>query len=102
MLSGKRRAQLRSEAHHLQASVHLGQSGVTPAFIKSLDDAIRTHELVKVQLGKQTDLSVRDAAGLLAKTTRSAVVQVIGKTVTLYRESPELRKKRERRAAEDT
>ncbi|MGI9076326.1 MAG: ribosome assembly RNA-binding protein YhbY [Gemmatimonadaceae bacterium] len=95
MLSGKRRAELRAEAHHLRASVHIGQSGITPALIKALNDAIRTHELVKVQIGKQADSPARDAAGALAKATKSAVVQVIGKTVTLYRENPELKKKRE-------
>ncbi|MBC7788310.1 MAG: ribosome assembly RNA-binding protein YhbY [Anaerolineae bacterium] len=101
MLSGKRRAELRSEAHHLSSSVHVGHSGLTSALIKSLDDSIRTHELVKVQLGKQMEMTARDAAAALAKATRSNVVQVIGKTVTLYRENPELKKKRERKATQD-
>ena len=93
-ITSKERAELRAEAHHLTALVHVGQHGLTPAIISSLDDALRTHELVKVQLGKQVDLSARDAAEQLAKAVRADVVQVIGKTTTLYRENPKLEKKK--------
>ncbi len=93
-LGSKERAELRAEAHHLTALVHVGQHGLTPAIISSLDDALRTHELVKVQLGKQTDIAPRDAAAQLAKAVRADVVQVIGKTTTLYRENAKLEKKK--------
>jgi RNA-binding protein len=93
-LKSKERADLRAEAHHLTPLVHVGQHGLTPAIITSLDDALRTHELVKVQLGKAVDLSARDAAEQLAKAVRADVVQVIGKTTTLYRENPSLEKKK--------
>ena len=89
-ISGKERASLRAEAHHLTPTVHVGQQGVTPALVQSLDDALRTRELVKVQLGRQVDVKAKDAAQELADVTSSAVVQVIGKTVTLYRPNPEI------------
>ena len=89
-LSGKDRAALRAEAHHLVATVHVGQHGVTPTLVQSLDDALRTRELVKVQLGRQVDVKPKEAAQALADATESSVVQVIGKTVTLYRRNPEL------------
>ena len=89
-LSGKDRASLRAEAHHLVATVHVGQQGVTPTLIQSLDDALRTRELVKVQLGRQVDVKPKEAAQALAEATGASVVQVIGKTVTLYRQNPEL------------
>jgi RNA-binding protein len=93
-ITSKERAELRAEAHHLTALVHVGQHGLTRAIITSLDDALRTHEFVKVQLGKQVDLSAREAAEQLAKAVRADVVQVIGKTTTLYRENPKLEKKK--------
>lgn len=92
-LTGKERAGLRAEAHHLSASVHVGQQGFTATLIASLDDALRTRELVKVQLGRQLDVRPKDAAAELAGATSSEVVQVIGRTTTLYRENPELRGK---------
>jgi RNA-binding protein len=92
-LSSKERAALRGEAHHLSASVHVGQQGLTDTVRQSLDDGLRTHELVKIQFGKNAEVDVKDAANSLASTLQADVVQVIGRTATLYRENPELPKK---------
>ena len=92
-ISSKQRAELRAEAHHLTATVHVGHQGVTDALVQSLDDALRTHELVKIQFGKNADVEVRDAANELAAAMSADVVQVIGKTATLYRHNPELKRK---------
>ncbi|MBX6330857.1 MAG: YhbY family RNA-binding protein [Gemmatimonadaceae bacterium] len=89
-LTPKRRATLRAEAHHLEPAVHIGQHGLTPALIQTVDDALRTRELVKIQLGRNADLGAREAAQQLAAAVHADVVQVIGKTTTLYRENPEL------------
>jgi RNA-binding protein len=88
-LTGKERAALRAEANRLPATVHAGQHELTGALKKSLEDALRTHELVKIQLGKQTDLSAKDAAEQLASASGAEVIQVIGKTMTLYRKKRE-------------
>jgi len=93
-LKGKERAELRSEAHHLTPTVHIGQHGLTPALINSLDDALRTRELVKVKLGNKGDVKPKDVANALALATKSEVIQVIGRTATLFRENPEMDKKR--------
>jgi RNA-binding protein len=92
-LTSKQRSELRAEAHHLTPTVHVGHQGITPALIQSLDDALRTHELVKIQLGRQPELDPREMANRLAAESHSDVVQVIGKTATLYRENPELERK---------
>ena len=89
-LTSKERAELRGEAHHLSASVHVGQHGLTDALKQTLDDALRTRELVKIQFGRNADLDVKEAANELAGLLSADMVQVIGKTATLYRENPEL------------
>lgn len=93
-MKGRERADLRAEAHHLDPTVHVGQQGLTPSLISSLDDALRTRELVKVKLGKKEDVKPKDVANSLALATNAAVVQVIGRTATLFRENPEIEKKR--------
>ena len=90
-ISSKERAALRGEAHHLTPLVHLGKEGLTQAVIATLDDALRTHELVKVQLVKNAEVSARQAANELAAAVRADVVQVIGRTTTLYRHNPDLK-----------
>jgi RNA-binding protein YhbY len=49
---------------------------------------------VKVRLGNKDDAKPKDFAGSLAAATNSEVVQVIGRTATLFRENRELDKKR--------
>ena len=97
MLSSKARAALRAEAHHLQVMVHIGHQGATDALRQSLDDALRKRELVKVQFSRNEDTKVKAAANELARAAGADVVQVIGRTATLYRENPEL-KERERKS----
>jgi RNA-binding protein len=93
-MKGRERAELRAEAHHLSPTVHVGKEGMSAALITSLDDALRTHELVKAKLGRSVDVKTRDAAAALALATKSEVVQVIGRTATFYRENPDIKKKK--------
>jgi RNA-binding protein len=92
-LSSKERAELRAEAHHLTPTVHVGHQGLTDALAIALDDALRTRELVKVALAKTTDVSAKDASHQLAERLGADVVQTIGRTCTLYRENPDLKRK---------
>lgn len=93
-LSSKERAELRAEAHHLHPLVHVGHHGLTDALRQTLDDALRTHELVKVALAKSTDVSAKEAARQLAEQLGADVVQTIGRTCTLYRENPDLERRK--------
>lgn len=93
-MKGSERADLRADAHHLNPTVHVGQHGITTALVSSLDDALRTRELVKVKLGKGAEVKPKQAAGELATATHSEVIQVIGRTATFYRENPDLPRKK--------
>jgi RNA-binding protein len=92
-LSSKERAELRAEAHHLTPAVHVGHQGLTDALLQSLDDALRTRELVKVALARTTDVSAKDAANQIAEKLGADVVQTIGRTATFFRENPDLKRK---------
>ena len=92
-LTSKERAALRGEAHHLTALVHVGHQGLTPAIHQTIDDALRTKVLVKIQFTKTADVNLKTAAGELANAVGAEVVQVIGRTVSLFRENPDLEKK---------
>jgi RNA-binding protein len=92
-MRGKDRAALRAEAHHLAPTVRVGQQGLSASVTRALDDALRTRELVKVQIGRGVLVTVADAAAALADATGAEVVQVIGRTCTLYRENRELERR---------
>jgi len=91
-MRGKDRAALRAEAHHLRALVHVGQQGITAAVRQALDEALSTRELVKVQFVRGAPIDAKEGAGDLSLTLGAEVVQVIGRTMTLYRHNPELGK----------
>jgi len=93
-ITSKERAELRAEAHRLSPLVHIGHQGLTDALLQALDDALRTHELVKVALARTTDVSAKEASAAIAEKLGADVVQTIGRTCTLYRHNPELKRKK--------
>ncbi len=74
-------------------AVHVGQHGITGAVRQTIDDALRTRELVKIQFSKSADTDAKATANEIAAASNADVVQVIGKTATLYRPNPELVRK---------
>ena len=93
-LTSKERAELRGEAHHLSPLVHVGHQGLTETLVRSVDDALRTHLLVKVALAKTTEAKPKDASHQLAEQLGAEVVQTIGRTCTLFRDNPDLKRKK--------
>ncbi|MHB8838048.1 MAG: YhbY family RNA-binding protein [Gemmatimonadaceae bacterium] len=93
-MSGKMRAALRAECNQLTATVHVGKDGLTQALLQSLDDALRTRELVKVALNRTVGVSAKAAAHELAEAMGAEVIQSIGKTATIYRQNPEIKGKK--------
>ena len=67
-LTSKERAELRAQAHHLSPLVHVGHQGLTETLLQTLDDTLRTHELVKISLAKTTDVKPKDAAPIDLKS----------------------------------
>jgi RNA-binding protein len=86
-LRGKDRAALRAEAHHLAPAVQMGAQGITETVVKSLEDTLRARQLVKVKIGKGGELPTRQVANELAARTGAEVIQIIGRTFTLYRKA---------------
>ena len=75
----------RSEAHHLDPVVMIGNDGLTPAVIKEAEMALNAHGLIKIRvLGD--DRPAREAMFLaLADQLNAAPIQHIGKLFVLWR-----------------
>jgi RNA-binding protein len=86
-LSGSQRRHLRGLAHRLKPVIFVGEAGVSDALRKALDEALTSHELVKVRLRQPTDK--KETAQMLAETSAAALCGVVGHTVVLYRPDPE-------------
>jgi RNA-binding protein len=76
-------------AHSLKPVVLLGSNGLTEAVIAEIDYALNHHELIKVKIpteDKETKLLIVDA---ICRETKATKIQVIGKTLVIYRQSEE-------------
>lgn len=82
---------LRGQAHGLKAILQVGGKGITESLIAETDAALEIHELVKLKVAAG-DREARDAMiDALVKGTGAALVQRIGHTAVLYRQSKEKR-----------
>ena len=88
-LTGKQTRYLRGLGHHLKPLVILGRDGITDNVISAANAVVGAHELVKVKIGNGCPLERQEAAAAIADRTGSEVVQILGKTVLIFRANPE-------------
>lgn len=68
--------------------MQLGKGGIDDGVLAAVDAALTQHELIKVRVGTEAPEERHDAAAQLAAGTSSAVAQVLGRTILLYRRHP--------------
>ena len=88
-LNKKQIQHLKGVAHPLKPVVLLGNNGLTEAVVAEIDYALNHHELIKIKIpteDKETKALIVEA---ICRETKSTQVQVIGKTLVIYRESEE-------------
>lgn len=89
LTSGQKKS-LRGLGHHLEPVVYVGKEGFSPALLKSMEAALKAHELIKIKLGQNCPVERNAAGPELAKVTGSTLVQVIGRMILLFRPNPDL------------
>ena len=82
---------LRGQAHDLKAMLQVGGKGISDTLVAEVDNALEHHELIKVKVSAE-DREGRDAMiGEIAQRTGAALIQRIGHTAVLYRQSKDKR-----------
>jgi RNA-binding protein len=79
---------LKAMAQRMDASVKVGKQGLSDAFIKSLDEELSRHELVKVKFAEFKEHK-KELAPQLAQRTNSRLVMQVGNVVVLFRRNPD-------------
>jgi len=87
MLTGKQKRFLRSAAHHLDPVFQVGKGGVNEHLIRHIEEAIEKRELMKISVLNNNIEDPKVIGKELAEQSGSELVQVIGKTIVLYKES---------------
>ena len=88
VLRPRQRATLKARAHALEAIVQVGHAGATDAVVAEVDRALTAHGLIKARLAGERDVRDELAAAIAARTD-AAIVQQVGRIVTLWRPRPD-------------
>lgn len=83
---------LRRLGHDINPVVYIGKEGLTETVIAAVDDALRSHELIKVKIINTDRISKHEAAEQVPQLTGSYLVQLIGKTLLIYRANKDRKK----------
>lgn len=79
---------LKSVAHDLKPGVMIGKNGLSEETCKQIDDYLKTNELIKIKVSDK-DADVKALAESIQIKTKSSILRIVGRTITLYKENPE-------------
>ncbi|WP_312240407.1 ribosome assembly RNA-binding protein YhbY [Pantoea sp.] len=88
-LSTKQKQHLKGLAHPLKPVVMLGNNGLTEGVLAEIEHALEHHELIKVKIATEDRETRQLVVEAILRETKACNVQVIGKTLVLYRPSKE-------------
>lgn len=92
-LSNKQKQFLKGKAHTLKPVVLLGANGLTEGVVAEIEQALHDHELIKVKVPEEERELRQQIMATIVAETGSEQVQIIGKTLVLYKaaEEPKIR-----------
>jgi len=80
---------LRAQAHHLHPVIMIGEAGLTPAVLKEIDLALKSHELIKIRALGDDRNRRKSLSGDICTALDASPVQQIGKILVIFRPRPE-------------
>ncbi len=78
----------RSDAHHLDPVVFIGNDGLSAAVSKEIDGALKAHGLIKVRVFSDERTAREEMFARLSDELDAAPIQHIGKLLVLWRPIP--------------
>jgi RNA-binding protein len=96
-LTSKQKKFLKGLGHSLTPVVAVGKDGLGEKIIKATVLELSRHELIKVKVGKSSPVGRQETAEKLSLGSDSSLVQIIGKTILLYKKNPKLDKEKQLR-----
>lgn len=75
---------LKALAQRLEPVLRVGKEGVTGSFLKSADEALELHELIKIKFAAFKEQK-RELAAHIAEKTSSFLVMQVGHVAVFYR-----------------
>ena len=92
-LMGYQKKYLRGLAHSMKPLVQIGQGGLTDKVIKAIDEALNTHELVKIKLNEHKEYK-KELFAKVEQGTGCELAGIIGHTAILFRQNSDPEKQK--------
>lgn len=89
MISTQFKQRLRGLAHHLKPVVIIGNQGLTDAVQLEIEQALLTHELIKIRVNAKDKSERRTMIHQICEERDAKLVQTIGHLAVIYRKSEE-------------
>jgi RNA-binding protein len=83
-LSNREVRGLKARAQLLKPMLKVGKDGLSPAFLKAVDDALAHHELVKVKFDEFKEQK-KELGPKLAESSSANLIMQVGHVVVLFR-----------------
>lgn len=89
MLTSIQKKYLKSLAMKTPNKYQLGKNEITDSLVCMLDKALIAKELIKIDLMKSVETPVNEIALDLSSKLNAEIIQVVGRTITLFRRNKE-------------
>jgi len=93
-LTTRQKQFLKGLAHPLSPLVQIGKEELSPGVLDTIKTELINHELIKVKIGSNCELDKHATSATISEQTASALVQLIGKTIVLYKPNPKKAKEK--------
>ena len=80
---------LKKLAHHLKPVVQIGKKGVSESLIQEINQALETHELIKIQVLPPEKPNLESDVDIIILKTDAHHVATIGNIIILFRQKVE-------------
>ncbi|MCB2292534.1 ribosome assembly RNA-binding protein YhbY [Clostridium algoriphilum] len=87
MITSKQRSYLRTLANPLQPLFQVGKAGIEENFLKQIDVALESREIIKIKILNNSGITAREASDIICTAIGAEGVQTIGSKCVLYKRS---------------
>ena len=87
MITSKQRSYLRTLANKFQPIFQVGKAGIEENFLKQVEEALESRELIKIKILNNSGITAREASDIICESIGAEGIQTIGSKCVLYKRS---------------
>lgn len=87
MITSKQRSYLRTLANTFQPIFQVGKAGIEENFLKQVEEALESRELIKIKVLNNSGMTAREASDKICTAIGAEGIQAIGSKCVLYKKS---------------